>query len=662
MLVKITYRHPDRWIASGLFVAALAVYLKTLCPTLYWGDCGELATAAYNLGIAHPTGYPLWCMMGKLWTVLLPFGTIVWRLNTMSAFFGALAIACFYGFLRCSGIARSVAVTAAGMLAFSFTLWQQCLFCETYSLTAFYTCLLLFLAARWKANGQRDDDLRWLAVGYGFAMTNHQTNTLFLPGFIAFILWSEPSLCRLRERAVRRVWLRTIGVGMLPLLAYLYLPIRAMAHPDMSWGYPKTPFEVFYHISGRNYAQLMFGMPFKQVWNEAVVWALGLGRELHWGFVTFALAGLVAAYVRRSDRPLAFLLTWILAADVVYTCNYRIYNQYIYFIPSYIVLSTFAAAGLVTCWNLVKRGIDAPKQPRFALLASVCILFLPVFQCVRHYHLDDLSHNYTCLDYAKNILATTPQGSLIIDNGKDTSAFTIGYLQSVEGYRKDVTLIRRGSLAGLYNPYFRRFMGGWYLQQTMERDPQIAALFLKRPLTPKGCVAEEPLQIMIADAVAHGRPVFAIDPSDAPFMHSADNKQVRSIQDYMATQGRLAQIGLLVRLYRKDQFPTDSQLMAETERAWSAYSTRGVYDGMYLRDDFLTGMALEYAEGQLARARLALRLHDVDTAETAYKDVLHLFVSNEASKGLQECEEMRAKMPPSPGPAKVPAGEVSNAA
>src|SRR5579864_622195 len=80
----------DRIIGTGVFAAAFAVYLRTMCPTLYWGDCGELATAAYNLGIAHPTGYPLWCLLAHLWTHLVPYGTVIWRLNTMSAFFGAL--------------------------------------------------------------------------------------------------------------------------------------------------------------------------------------------------------------------------------------------------------------------------------------------------------------------------------------------------------------------------------------------------------------------------------------------------------------------------------------------------------------------------------------------------------------------------------------------
>jgi hypothetical protein len=665
MLVKMTSRNQDRAIGASLFAIALAVYLRTMCPTLYWGDCGELATAAFNLGIAHPTGYPLWCLVGNLWTHIIPFGTIVWRLNTMSAFFGALAIPCVYGFLRYNEIPKSIAAAASGMLAFSFTLWQQCLFCETYSMTAFYTCLLLMLAGRWNARGRQDIDLRWIAVGYGFAMTNHQTNTLFLPGFLVYILCSEPRLRHLREAAVRRVWLRTIGTGLLPLLCYVYLPIRAMAKPDMSWGYPRTPFELYYHITGRNYAHLMFHMPFHEVWAEFLVWAGGLGRELHWGFVAFALVGIAAVCVRRSGRPLAFLLLWMLTADVVYTCNYSIYNQYIYFIPSYIALSVLAAVGVSAGWERIKRGIDTPKQPRFALLASVCILLLPPFQAVRHFHLDDLSRNWTCLDYARNLLATVPKGALIIDNGKDTSAFTIGYLQSVEHYRTDVTLIRRGTLTGLYNSDVGRFMNVWYLRQMMEHDHEIAGLFLKRPLAPAECLGEEPLRWIITDAVTKGRPVFAIDPNDYPHLHSTDPK-IRTIQDYMETQGELAQIGLLVRVYRRDQFPSDAQLLAETKRVWANYTMRGVYDGMYVDDDYLTGMALEYATGELARARLAMRMHDLDTAETAYKDVLHLFVSNEATKGLQECAELRAKAPPHPpaesSPPKIPAAYASDAA
>ena len=82
---------------AGWFVSAfcLILYLLTLCPTVYWDDAGELIAACYTLGIPHPPGHPLYAILGKLFT-LLPMGTIAWRVNLMSAFFGALSCLLVY--------------------------------------------------------------------------------------------------------------------------------------------------------------------------------------------------------------------------------------------------------------------------------------------------------------------------------------------------------------------------------------------------------------------------------------------------------------------------------------------------------------------------------------------------------------------------------------
>ena len=74
-----------------VFFAPLAVYIATLCPTVYGGDSGELIAAAYSLGIAHVPGHPLYVLIGKLFS-FLPLGNIAYRLNFMSAFFAALAL------------------------------------------------------------------------------------------------------------------------------------------------------------------------------------------------------------------------------------------------------------------------------------------------------------------------------------------------------------------------------------------------------------------------------------------------------------------------------------------------------------------------------------------------------------------------------------------
>ena len=77
---------------AGTLVASLLLYLVTLAPTVTFEDSGELIAAAYNLGVPHEPGYPLWTMIAHLFT-WLPFGDVAYRVNLMSAVCSALAAA-----------------------------------------------------------------------------------------------------------------------------------------------------------------------------------------------------------------------------------------------------------------------------------------------------------------------------------------------------------------------------------------------------------------------------------------------------------------------------------------------------------------------------------------------------------------------------------------
>ena len=72
-----------------LFSLIFTIYLSALCPTVYMGDSGLFAVASYSLGTAHPPGYPLFILMGKMLS-FLPFGSIAYKVNLASALFGAL--------------------------------------------------------------------------------------------------------------------------------------------------------------------------------------------------------------------------------------------------------------------------------------------------------------------------------------------------------------------------------------------------------------------------------------------------------------------------------------------------------------------------------------------------------------------------------------------
>ena len=60
------------WPAIMAGAISIATYALTLCPTVYVEGSGELIGAAYLLGTAHPTGYPLFCLFGRLVAAALP--------------------------------------------------------------------------------------------------------------------------------------------------------------------------------------------------------------------------------------------------------------------------------------------------------------------------------------------------------------------------------------------------------------------------------------------------------------------------------------------------------------------------------------------------------------------------------------------------------------
>ena len=78
------------WLEAGLIaLAALVLYAVTAPRTVALEDDGLFVLGAYFLGIGHPPGYPLFMLVGKLFTYL-PFGSVAYRVHLVSAFFGGL--------------------------------------------------------------------------------------------------------------------------------------------------------------------------------------------------------------------------------------------------------------------------------------------------------------------------------------------------------------------------------------------------------------------------------------------------------------------------------------------------------------------------------------------------------------------------------------------
>ncbi|KAJ8390873.1 hypothetical protein AAFF_G00100050 [Aldrovandia affinis] len=80
------------WLLTSATVAGVAaLYLPCAQNTVPGGDSGELITAACELGVAHPPGYPLFTLLSHLALVLLPFRSAAYSVNLLSGLLGAVA-------------------------------------------------------------------------------------------------------------------------------------------------------------------------------------------------------------------------------------------------------------------------------------------------------------------------------------------------------------------------------------------------------------------------------------------------------------------------------------------------------------------------------------------------------------------------------------------
>lgn len=460
---------------AGLLPAlfALVVYVLTGSRSIGYWDAAELATSGAVLGIAHPTGYPLFTMMSRLFGILLTGLSVFHNLNLMVALWTALAVFLFHRLFlllltdartrtlfRFSGAVEppppavagrreNLAAGAAALtLAFSRVFWSEGVMLEVYSLhlVFFAGATLLFLRALAEPGNGR----WWLLFAYvlGLSFSHHMMMVLLAPAFL-FLYFAVSGFGR-------AAWLRiarAVPVFLLGLTPYLYLPVRAASAPLANWGDPSSLSSFWAHVSAAQYRFKMFSS-----WSIAserfLVFARELPGEFAWVALPFAALG-VWALVRRSPR-LAVFTGLLFAAGVLQVVAYD-FDDPNFRLHCHVVIALWAAFG-------AHALLPAHFRPRLAaaLAVSVCAL-LALVPLAANYRVLDRSADRSVEDYSRAVLASVERGALILSG--DLEGFVAGsrYLQVVEGVRPDVAVV------GLKTLLFP-----WYYGELEAAHPRVA--------------------------------------------------------------------------------------------------------------------------------------------------------------------------------------------
>lgn len=457
-----------RAIGALSFVSMFFLFSQLSSAGLPSRDAGELTSAAVLLGVAHETGFPLYCLLVK-GASLLPIGEIAWRAALVSAACGALAAACLASLVS-TAVGEPVGKIAGGAAAALFcatgVVFQSSTVAEVYAPTAAALAIGLRCFQRAVAMGtegaggdRRCGLLLFFLVGLSLSL--HASLRLLCVPAALFVLLQRrapagPGRAAPRTQAQAQALalggpigvVLLLGLGLvLPLLIVAYLPLRAGRGDLGQFGDPGDLVGLLRHLSA---ARIRAAFADRILTRDLAV----LGRDLRdfcgliagqMGAPALLLSALGLGWLcrRPRTRPMALCLASLLLADVLYAAwiNPMGIADWQVGTPSALALSALAGIGVGAAASTVDLG------PRRGLALGLplglplgLIVVLPA--AIKDAPIKLGGRAAGASRFARRALTQVPPRGLLLPISDDLAA-AARYEQGCAGDRPDVTVVVR---------------------------------------------------------------------------------------------------------------------------------------------------------------------------------------------------------------------------
>ncbi|MDA3843136.1 MAG: DUF2723 domain-containing protein [Candidatus Kapabacteria bacterium] len=461
-----------------IFIISAMVFYSTAAPGLMYTDSGELAAVCSTLGVAHPTGYPLFTILGHLWTLLpLPFSTI-YSLNIFAATVTALSSVVFFNMMYLifsmirshtigskskskdkkkkkvqtvtdsyedSSLLIMSAATAL-MYSFALTVWQQATALEVYSLHLLMIHLVLYMTTKGLSEPAEKKYFVLSAFLLGASFSNHMTTILLVPGLL-FIYFARP-FDKTDGKMFSADRMKFAAFLLIPFIIglsfYLYLPLRSASGPEFNWGEVSRGWDKFlYHVQGKQYQIWMF--------SDSDVWKTNLQKFFELLPAQTAFIGIPAALwgiikLFKTSKSFTVALLIFIVSCLSYSVNYSIHDIDSYFLTAFSMIIILAGIGFYYIFE---------KSAKFIPL----MFALPLIALIMNYSEADLSDNRIVPEYTEALFDNLDENAIVISSQWDYACSAFWYKQSVENYRPDIVLIEQPMLRRTWYP---GLVKSWY--------------------------------------------------------------------------------------------------------------------------------------------------------------------------------------------------------
>lgn len=415
----------DALVSLLLFALAFTLYTQTLAPSVLgpFDDSLEIQYIVPRLGILHPTGYPLYTLLGKLFTLIVPLNDAAFRLNLFSAFCAALTVTLVYALARQLVTTRAAAWVAALIFAVGKTFWAQAIVAEVYALQMLLAALVLWLTLRYTAR-PTPRALYALALTMGLGLTHHRLTALLYPALALYIVLANRAVVR-----EGRVLARAAIAFLAPLVLYGYLPLRGNVG-SADGTFENTLTGLIEWVTASKYVAFLADNPLNVVHDAAFYQTLfheqftGVGLAL-------AMLGLIGLWRRPREWV---LIVSALGLQLVFVFNYRTADVQVHFLTTFLLTALLIAIGIDTLFAL------SPSSFVVRLSLTVLLCCIPLYLLNANFATSDLSSQWDAHDLGMDWM-TQPFEERATVIGILGEMTLIRYLQEAHGLHPELETI-----------------------------------------------------------------------------------------------------------------------------------------------------------------------------------------------------------------------------
>ena len=432
-------------------------YLLTCAPTIGLGDTALLLDGIRNLKVnSHANNHNITVIFGWLFS-FLPFGTIAYKGNLVSVFFGSLTIVAFYFLIFDMFRSRIGAAITATLLMISHSMWWHSTIVECYAPNALFTVAALWFLHRY----HEKTECRYLYGLFfisGLAIFNHVQMGILSVGATVALLW----------QMVRLIRAGNVN-GALRLFGFCSLFFFLGFAP-----YLITVFKDIYYAG--DFSRVIsdaFGGSFKSIMLKGSLYfgiidlLFLIFKQFPSFFLLFIPPGIFYFYRewRTSGETLAVASMFLL--NTVFFMFYNTWDKFAFLLPSFIILVFLGSYAIFRAVDFISHRKFPGLKMGAAALFLFSILFPPYLyanisgwastpgfwyfrynnnytvnshDCAEYIANPDKRNYYDVEEFAEVLFKILPAGAIFVDDDSRTYYPIHDYYMKYYGKRKDLNV------------------------------------------------------------------------------------------------------------------------------------------------------------------------------------------------------------------------------